>query len=203
MEALQQKVSIITGGPGTGKTTLVTTLLALLDHFKISYRLAAPTGRAAKRMFEGTKRSTETIHRMLEFNPQVMQFTRNEKNSLEGDFFVIDEASMIDIFLMHSLLKAIPAHAHILFLGDIDQLPSVGAGNVLKNCIDSEKVSITRLTEIFRQAAGSSIIVNAHRINEGSFPSTKLEGCRPDFLLITQDAPETFFPLVEERYLKK
>jgi exodeoxyribonuclease V alpha subunit len=203
MEALQQKVSIITGGPGTGKTTLVTTLLALLDHFKINYRLAAPTGRAAKRMFEGTKRSTETIHRMLEFNPQVMQFTRNEKNSLEGDFFIIDEASMIDIFLMHSLLRAIPAHAHILFLGDIDQLPSVGAGNVLKNCIDSEKVSITRLTEIFRQAAGSSIIVNAHRINAGSFPSMKLEGCRPDFLLITQDAPEAFFPLVEETLLKK
>jgi exodeoxyribonuclease V alpha subunit len=197
LSALQDKISIITGGPGTGKTTLVKKLLSLLDHFKIAYRLAAPTGRAAKRMFEGTQRKTETIHRLLEFNPQMMQFSRNEQNGLEGDFFIIDEASMIDIFLMHSLLKAIPTKAHILFLGDIDQLPSVGSGNVLNDLIDSQVISVTRLTEIFRQAAGSAIIVNAHRINQGEFPSSFIEGCRRDFSLVKQQEPEEFFPFLK------
>lgn len=198
MEALQHKISIITGGPGTGKTTLVKKLLEVLDSHAVKYRLAAPTGRAAKRMFEGTGRSTETLHRMLEFGPQTMQFARNEQNTIDGDFLIIDEASMIDVFLMYAVLKAIPAHAHVLLLGDVDQLPSVGAGNVLNDLIASTKVPTTRLTEIFRQAQGSAIIVNAHRINHGEFPSNSLEGCAKDFIFIKQEEPEEIFPFLQE-----
>ena len=173
LASLQCKCSIITGGPGTGKTTLVKTLLQVLDEYKVKVRLAAPTGRAAKRMFEGTGKPTETIHRLLEFAPGGMGFQRNERNALSVEFLIIDEASMIDVFLMHSLLKALPTRAHVLFLGDVDQLPSVGAGNVLNDMIESSIISVARLTQIFRQAQDSMIIVNAHRVNKGEFPSSK------------------------------
>jgi len=190
MSCLQHKVTIITGGPGTGKTTLITTLLSILDAQKISYKLTAPTGRAAKRMTESTKRPAVTIHRLLEFDAHIMQFSRNEKNALNTTFLIVDEASMIDIFLAHALLKAIPLHAHLVLLGDIDQLPSVGAGNVLRDLIASEKVTCVRLIEIFRQAQDSLIVTNAHRINNGELPLSWREGGRQDFMFIKEQEPE-------------
>ncbi len=195
LAALQNKCSIITGGPGTGKTTLVKTLLQVLEEYHVKVRLAAPTGRAAKRMFEGTGKPTETIHRLLEFSPGGMGFARNERNALSVEFLIVDEASMIDVFLMHSLLKALPSRAHVLFLGDVDQLPSVGAGNVLNDMIESEIISVTRLTQIFRQAQDSMIIVNAHRVNKGEFPSSKGFGpySKNDFKFIKQEEPELLF----------
>lgn len=190
---LQHKITVITGGPGTGKTTLVKRLLSTLEEHRISFRLAAPTGRAAKRMFESTGRSTETLHRLLEFSPGTMGFTRNDSNTLELDFLIVDEASMIDVFLMNSLLKALPSHASLLLLGDIDQLPSVGAGNVLNDLIKSEKVPVIRLVHIFRQAQDSMIIVNAHRINHGEYPQAHLPTTRKDFVLIKEEEPENVF----------
>ncbi|MDQ5890358.1 MAG: exodeoxyribonuclease alpha subunit [Candidatus Dependentiae bacterium] len=197
---LKHKVSIITGGPGTGKTTLLKSLLQVLDQQHVTVKLAAPTGRAAKRMFEGTGRSTETLHRMLEFSPATMGFTRNEQNAIQADFVVVDEASMIDVFLMHSLLKALPDRAHLVLLGDVDQLPSVGAGNILHDLINSGVVNITRLKHIFRQAQDSLIIVNAHRVNNGEFPSSKgiWETSKKDFMYIKQEAPEELFDFLRK-----
>lgn len=201
--ALQHKITIITGGPGTGKTTLIKRLIHTLEKNKIRYKLAAPTGRAAKRMFESTGRSTETLHRLLEFSPQIMTFTRNEDNALELDFLVIDEASMIDVFLMHAVLKALPAHAHLILIGDIDQLPSVGAGNVLHDLIDSGKINVVKLTHIFRQAQDSMIIVNAHRVNHGEFPQQPTETSKRDFIFKKEDLAENIFPLLHALYTKK
>lgn len=203
ISCLQNKVSIITGGPGTGKTTLVKRLLETLEANKVKFKLAAPTGRAAKRMFEGTGRHTETLHRLLEFSPGTMNFTRNEQNALETEFLIVDEASMIDVFLMYAVLKAMPAKAHLLLLGDVDQLPSVGAGNVLNDLIASEKVATIRLTQIFRQAADSMIIVNAHNINKGKFPERPHEGAKQDFVFIKTDEPEEVFTLLRDIYTKK
>jgi exodeoxyribonuclease V alpha subunit len=203
ISCLQNKVSIITGGPGTGKTTLVKKLLDVLEKNNFSFRLAAPTGRAAKRMFESTGRNTETLHRLLEFSPSIMNFSRNEQNALDLDFLVVDEASMIDVFLMHAILKSIPAHAHLIFLGDVDQLPSVGAGNVLKDLIESEKVAVVRLTEIFRQAQDSLIIVNAHKVNRGEFPTSSIVGSKRDFIFIKENEPENVFPLIRQIYKKR
>lgn len=202
ISVLQNNISIITGGPGTGKTTLVKKLLDILDGLKVRVRLAAPTGRAAKRMFEGTGRNTETLHRLLEFNPQIMGFSRNENNALETDILIVDEASMIDVFLMNSLLKALPDRAHLVLLGDIDQLPSVGAGNILNDLIESEQVSVTRLTQIFRQAEDSLIIVNAHRVNKGEFPSARglHENSKKDFFYIKKDEPEEIFGVLRKIY---
>ncbi len=183
---LQHKMTVITGGPGTGKTTLIKQLLQILDSYKYQYKLTAPTGRAAKRMFEGTGKPASTIHRLLEFDVTSMGFTRNEQNALQLDFLIVDEASMIDIFLAHALLRALPSHAHIILIGDIDQLPSVGAGNFLRDVIASNKVPCIRLKHIFRQAQDSMIIRNAHRVNNGEFPTMDADA-RKDFIFIKED----------------
>jgi exodeoxyribonuclease V alpha subunit len=190
LACLQNKVTIITGGPGTGKTTLIKTLLNTLDNNNLQYKLAAPTGRAAKRMNEGTGKHAETLHRLLEFDVSTMGFTRNEQNALQLDFLIVDEASMIDIFLAHAILKAVPFNAHLVLIGDVDQLPSVGAGNFLKDLIASNAVACVRLQQIFRQAQDSLIIINAHRINTGEFPASYLPEARRDFIFIKEDQPE-------------
>jgi exodeoxyribonuclease V alpha subunit len=190
MAVLQNKVTVITGGPGTGKTTLIKTLLGILDDARLVYKLAAPTGRAAKRITEGTGRFASTLHRLLEYDFNIMGFAKNEQNALALDVLIIDEASMIDVFLAHAILKAMPLHARLVFIGDVDQLPSVGAGNVLNDLIDSQKVACVRLKEIFRQAQDSLIIINAHRINNGEFPVSFLPDAKRDFVFIKEDAPE-------------
>jgi len=190
MSCLQNKITVITGGPGTGKTTLIKTLLSILDEQHLRYKLAAPTGRAAKRMFEGTGRSALTIHRLLEFDFSSLSFAHNEHNALATDVLIIDESSMIDVFLAHALLKAVPLDAHVVFIGDIHQLPSVGPGNFLKDVIASKKVSSVRLEKIFRQAQDSMIIMNAHRINNGEFPSSRSETGKRDYFFIKEDNPE-------------
>jgi exodeoxyribonuclease V alpha subunit len=190
LSCLQNKVTIITGGPGTGKTTLIKKLLSLIDEERLTYKLAAPTGRAAKRIIEGTGKFAMTVHRLLEFDPRSMGFTYNETHALKLDFLIIDESSMIDIFLANSILKALPITSHIVFIGDIDQLPSVGAGAVLTDLIESKKVPCVRLTHIFRQAQNSLIIVNAHRINKGEFPATFLPDARKDFFFIKEQQAE-------------
>jgi exodeoxyribonuclease V alpha subunit len=203
LTCLQNKITIITGGPGTGKTTTTRRLIEVLEEHKARFRLAAPTGRAAKRMFESTGRNTETLHRLLEFTPLSMGFARNEQNALEIDFLIVDEASMIDVFLMHSVLKAMPQNASLVLLGDIDQLPSVGAGNVLHDLIGSEIIPVIRLTQIFRQAQDSMIIVNAHRVNHGEFPQAALPGSKKDFAFVKQNEPEEMFPLLRTIYKTK
>ncbi|MDR3646270.1 MAG: ATP-dependent RecD-like DNA helicase [Candidatus Babeliales bacterium] len=189
LACMRNKVTIITGGPGTGKTTLIKKLLNTLDEQKVKYKLAAPTGRATKRMMESTGRFALTIHRLLEFDFKTMGFAHNEKNSLSLDFLIIDEASMIDIFLANSILKAIPLNAHLILIGDVDQLPAVGAGNFLNDLIQSNKITCIKLVQIFRQAKNSLIILNAHRINKGEFPTTFLPDTKKDFFFIKEEDP--------------
>lgn len=196
LDCFTHKISIITGGPGTGKTTLVKTLIKLLEQHNMEYKLCAPTGRAAKRLMEGTQRLATTIHRLLEFDPASMKFLHHEQHALKTDFLIIDEASMIDIFLAHSLIKAVSLNTHVIFIGDIDQLPSVGPGNVLKDLINSQKISYTKLTQIFRQAQNSMIIQNAHKINQGEFPTGSNPECKKDFYLIKAEEPEQAFILI-------
>lgn len=167
--ALTNKVTVLTGGPGTGKTVTVRTVIAALEAFDRKYALCAPTGRAAKRLSEATDRPAKTVHRLLKYSPQ-HGFQRNQENPLEIDCLIVDEASMLDLLLTNRLLKAMDPAGHVLFVGDVDQLPSVGAGDVLRDIIRSDQVAVVQLTEIFRQAANSGIIVNAHRINQGMFP---------------------------------
>ena len=192
IEAIRQaaaaKVMVLTGGPGTGKTTVTQGIIAMFQAFGQKILLAAPTGRAAKRMTEATGLESKTIHRLLEFKPPE-GYQKNEDDPLEGDVLIVDEASMIDIILMNSLLKAIPAHMRLLLVGDIDQLPSVGAENVLRDIIDSGRMPVVRLTKIFRQAQSSRIIMNAHRINEGKFPDIS-NGRNTDFFFLEDDDPE-------------
>jgi len=168
---LTHKVSILTGGPGTGKTSTVQAILTLLRSKGKQALLAAPTGRAAKRLAESTGQEAKTIHRLLEVSPsEGFKFQRNQDNPLEADLIIVDECSMIDLVLMNNLLKAVDPASHLLLVGDADQLPSVGAGNVLRDLIGSGVVPVTRLEVIFRQAADSTIITNAHRINRGEAP---------------------------------
>jgi exodeoxyribonuclease V alpha subunit len=182
---MNNKCSVITGGPGVGKTTIINTILKILLANGMSVKLAAPTGRAAKRMSQATGLEAVTIHRLLEFDPGIFGFKKDQEAPLKADFIVIDESSMVDIVLMNQLLQAIPTHAALLLVGDVDQLPSVGPGCVLANIIDSKKIATAKLTEIFRQAASSHIIVNAHKINEGQFPQVA-EG-DTDFYFIAAD----------------
>jgi exodeoxyribonuclease V alpha subunit len=187
---LGSKVAIITGGPGVGKTTLVNSLLRILRAKQVEVLLCAPTGRAAKRMTETTGIEAKTVHRLLEFDPKEFRFKRNDENPLQTDLLVIDEASMMDVVLMNQLLKAIPDSAGLLIVGDVDQLPSVGPGAVLADLIDSGAIPTVRLTEIFRQAQSSRIIVNAHRINHGELPEATPKGEASDFYLIEAESPE-------------
>lgn len=201
-QAVRSKVMVLTGLPGTGKTT---TLLGIIEAFGGKTILcAAPTGRAAKRMSEATGREAKTIHRLLEYNPEG-GFSRNEGNPLRGDVLIVDESSMIDIMLMYSLLRAMPAKMRLILVGDIDQLPSVGAGNVLRDIIDSGAVPVVRLTRIFRQAMTSRIVTNAHRINRGEFPDIS-NGKDADFFFIRRDdavqAARDVVTLVKERIPK-
>ncbi len=202
MGCIQDKVTVITGGPGTGKTTLIKKLLTILDDANLNYKLAAPTGRAAKRIMEGTKKHATTIHRLLEFDFLSRSFMHNENNALKLDFLIVDEASMLDIFLAHSILKALPSHAHVIFIGDINQLPAVGAGNFLHDLIHSNKVPCVGLKHIFRQAQDSMIIVNAHRVNNGEFPVSTLPDAKRDFIFIKEDNPENVTPHLEHIFTK-
>ncbi|GAB4567671.1 MAG: ATP-dependent RecD-like DNA helicase [Anaerolineae bacterium] len=196
--ALTHRVSVLTGGPGTGKTTSLQTIIRLLDWKGRTYALASPTGRAAKRLSEATGRDAKTIHRLLEFKPgEGMTFQRNQDRPLDVDMVIVDEASMLDVLLANHLLKAIPAGAHLLLVGDVDQLPSVGAGNVLRDIIDSGVVPVVRLQTIFRQEEGSFIIVNAHRIRRGQMPILDNRRAQDFFLFKTED-PERAAQLVVE-----
>jgi exodeoxyribonuclease V alpha subunit len=188
--ALTAKVLVMTGGPGVGKTTIVKAILRILAAKGMSLLLCAPTGRAAKRMTEATGFDAKTIHRLLEVDPRTGGFKRGEDNPLDCDLLVVDEASMVDVQLMQALLKAVPDKAALLVVGDIDQLPSVGPGQVLADIISSGAVPVVRLTEVFRQAAESRIITNAHRINQGSMPDLNPPGVEADFYFVPADDPE-------------
>ncbi len=194
-QSLSEKIQIITGGPGTGKSTITKVILLITQQLSKKILLAAPTGRAAKRLSEITKMEASTIHSLLEFDFGINGFRRNLENPLDCDLLIVDEASMIDTVLMYSLLKSIPSHARLILVGDIDQLPSVGAGNVLQDLIASEKIPVTRLTDIFRQAANSKIIINAHKINAGQFPNIKTE-LDADFFFIEKELPEQIVELI-------
>src|SRR5437660_2769942 len=169
-QTLLSKVFVITGGPGVGKTTIVNSILRILAAKGVRLLLCAPTGRAAKRMTEATGFEAKTIHRLLEGDPKGGGFKRTSDNPLECDLLVVDETSMVDVLLMQALMRAVPDHAALLIVGDIDQLPSVGPGQILADILSSGSVPGVRLTEVFRQAAQSRIITSAHRINQGSIP---------------------------------
>ncbi|MBW1900833.1 MAG: ATP-dependent RecD-like DNA helicase [Deltaproteobacteria bacterium] len=196
---LENKVMVITGGPGTGKTTIINAILKIFSKLNVKIMLAAPTGRAAKRMFETTGYEAKTIHRTLEYSFKKNGFQKDEENPLDCDLLIVDEASMIDTTLMYYLLKPIPPGATLILVGDVNQLPSVGAGNVLKDIIASGAVPVVELTEIFRQAKESLIIVNAHQINSGLMPSLTPSGKMPDdFYFIEQEDPEEVLQIILE-----
>ena len=186
--ALKSKVMVLTGGPGTGKTTTTKAIIGALRSSGMMVLLAAPTGRASKRMSEATGMEAKTIHRMLEYNPKD-GYQRNADNPLTGDALIVDECSMIDILLMNNLLKAVPDGMRLILVGDIDQLPSVGAGNVLRDIIDSGAVPVIRLTRIFRQAQTSRIVMSAHAVNAGRLPDLS-NGRETDFFFLREEDPE-------------
>ena len=188
------KLMVITGGPGVGKTTLVNAIVQVLKAKGLELVLCAPTGRAAKRMSETTGMEAKTIHRLLEFDPAGGGFKHNGDNPLEGDVFVVDETSIVDLMLAHQLVRAVPSQAALILVGDVDQLPSVGPGSVLRDIIDSGVIPVCRLTEVFRQAAKSSIIINAHRINRGQtplYPQGKVQDVRgSNFYFFDAEEPQ-------------
>jgi len=200
--ALASKLLVLTGGPGTGKTTLVRGIVAILARKGLKVELAAPTGRAAKRLGEATGHDARTVHRLLEYSPREGGFTRDEEHPLDADLLVVDEASMLDVVLTFHLLKAVRQETRLILVGDVDQLPSVGPGRVLADLIESGAVDVVRLTEIFRQARESLIVVNAHRVRGGEMP--RLDAAeRGDFFFIERDEPEavlaTLKHLVKDR----
>ena len=207
-QALVQRVLVITGGPGVGKTTILNSVLKILGVKKVEAVLCAPTGRAAKRLSESTGLEAKTVHRLLEFQSGETGFARGEGKPLEGDLFVMDETSMVDVVLMHHFLRALPDGAHLLLVGDIDQLPSVGPGEVLGDIIRSGVVPVVRLTEIFRQAAESQIITSAHAINRGELPELEArDGTESDFYFFDRDdagaTAKTLVSLVRQRLPEK
>jgi exodeoxyribonuclease V alpha subunit len=206
-KALENRALVITGGPGVGKTTLVQSILLILRAKKLNCVLCAPTGRAAKRLSEVTGLEAKTIHRLLEFQPASGGFARNAENPLECDVLVSDESSMIDLPLFHKLIQALSEHAHLLLVGDIDQLPSIGPGSVLGDIICSNVIPVVRLTEIFRQSASSRITASAHRIRAGQMPQLEEPDKESDFFFIERDEPaaieSTIVTLVKERIPKK
>jgi len=188
--AITSKMMVVTGGPGTGKTTLINGVIQILKGKERRVLLAAPTGRAAKRLSEATGMEAKTIHRLLEFSPRSMSFERGPDNPLEVDILILDEVSMVDIVLFYNVLKALSTTAQVILVGDVDQLPSVGPGSVLKDVIASGRIGVVCLTEVFRQARESMVVMNAHAINSGKMPYVKDEGHRRDFFVIEKDEPE-------------
>jgi exodeoxyribonuclease V alpha subunit len=194
-QGVKEKLLIITGGPGTGKSTITKAILSIIEKITTRIILAAPTGRAAKRMSEITGKKAFTIHSLLEIDFKTGKFKRNRDNPLVCELIIVDEASMIDTQLMNHLLKAIPSDARVIFIGDVDQLPSVGPGNVLKDLIQSERIPVIKLKKIFRQAAGSLIVTNAHRINQGEFPDISYNP-KADFQFIEAENPEDVLKII-------
>jgi exodeoxyribonuclease V alpha subunit len=201
--ALVSKVLVVTGGPGTGKTTLLNGIIQILDKKKRVIALTAPTGRAAKRMSETTGKEAKTVHRLLEWSPRRMAFLRNEENRLDADVVVLDEASMVDTLLADHLLRAMDLASQLILVGDVDQLPSVGPGNVLRDVIRSGRVPVVRLERVFRQAGQSLIVENAHRVNRGQMPRLAPQGTPADFFFIEKGEPAgilaTIKALIKER----
>jgi exodeoxyribonuclease V alpha subunit len=204
--ALTSPATVITGGPGVGKTTLVNSILLILRAKKVKCLLCAPTGRAAKRLTETTGMEAKTIHRLLEVDPATGRFSRNEDKPLDCDLLIVDETSMVDVLLMHALLRALPKNSGLIMVGDVDQLPSVGPGNALRDLIESGVVPVVRLTEVFRQAASSKIITSAHLIRQGKMPELRTAESGSDFHFIERDTPEeiaaTLVRLVQDRIPK-
>ena len=195
-QACQHKMLVITGGPGVGKTTLVRSIIEIFSAKKLKCVLAAPTGRAAKRLAETTERTAKTVHRLLEFDPATGEFKRNQQNPLKGDLFVLDEVSMVDVVLGHQFFRAVPSNACVILVGDVDQLPSVGPGTVLADLISSGVVPVVRFTEIFRQAAESQIVTAAYAINQGRMPKLTAPEGLGDFYFIESTEPEAIQDLV-------
>ncbi len=194
--ACQHKMLVITGGPGVGKTTLVRSILEIFSAKELKCVLAAPTGRATKRLAEMTGRTAKTVHRLLEFDPTKGEFKRNQDHPLTGDLFVLDETSMVDVVLGHQVLRAIPSEACVILVGDVDQLPSVGPGSVLADVIASNVVPVIRLTEIFRQASESRIITAAYAINQGRMPNLSSSESLTDFYFVESNEPEAIQDMV-------